>query len=402
MIKKIIYGILLSILVASCQQKRQESEVSPYKPYTIDLSEVEYSEEPQLLSDFVESIEYIKFSEEPLVPYLTCLAEDNKGNIYLDTPNDIYKYTPTGAYVKSLFKKGQGPGEVANKLSGSVFNIDGDYVLVRDYGKSDYCKFTLDGTFMGMEHHHEGMVSKTIFAFWKNTELYSYVRNAPYERYSEINRDSLFFFTVRDLATGSVILKLRNYHFDVKGKVIGPYAVSPCAPAYRGVINDSLLWVKPSNVDTVFCTTDWKDLRPLYIIKQPKKAADYAWMTISEAGSGNYSANEYLNKMRLMGVWALGNGLLYSYYQNMEQGGAGFCPADGKGKTFSKLFKNDVDKYCPSLDLYGPIYQGEFFQKNGYLYLLVDAFKFFEEGARPPFADLTEESNPVLVKLKLK
>lgn len=390
------------MLVASCQQKGQESEVSLHKPYTIDLSEVEYSEEPQLLSDFVESIEYIKFSEEPLIPDMACLTEDNKGNLYLDTPSDIYKYTPTGSYVKSLIKKGQGPGEVAHKLSGSIFNIDGDYVLVCDYGKLDYCKFTLDGTFMGMEHRHEGMVSKSIFAFWKNTELYRYIRNAPYERYSEINRDSLFFFTVRDLATGSVILKLRNYHFDVKGKVIGPYAVSPCAPAYRGVINDSLLWIKPSNVDTVFCTTDWKDLRPLYIIKQPKNAADYAWLTIFEAGSGNYSTNEYLNKMRLMGIWALDNGLLYYYYQNMEQGGAGFCPADGKGKTFSKLFKNDVDTYCPSLDLYSPIYQGELFQKNGYLYLLVDAFKFLEEGARPPFADLTEESNPVLVKLKLK
>lgn len=390
------------MLVASCQQKGQESEVSLHKPYTIDLSEVEYSEEPQLLSDFVESIEYIKFSEEPLIPDMACLTEDNKGNLYLDTPSDIYKYTPTGSYVKSLIKKGQGPGEVAHKLSGSIFNIDGDYVLVCDYGKLDYCKFTLDGTFMGMEHRHEGMVSKSIFAFWKNTELYRYIRNAPYERYSEINRDSLFFFTVRDLATGSVILKLRNYHFDVKGKVIGPYAVSPCAPAYRGVINDSLLWIKPSNVDTVFCTTDWKDLRPLYIIKQPKNAADYAWLTIFEAGSGNYSTNEYLNKMRLMGIWALDNGLLYYYYQNMEQGGAGFCPADGKGKTFSKLFKNDVDTYCPSLDLYSPIYQGELFQKNGYLYLLVDAFKFLEEGARPPFADLTEDSNPVLVKLKLK
>lgn len=390
------------MLVASCQQKGQESEVSLHKPYTIDLSEVEYSEEPQLLSDFVESIEYIKFSEEPLIPDMACLTEDNKGNLYLDTPSDIYKYTPTGSYVKSLIKKGQGPGEVAHKLSGSIFNIDGDYVLVCDYGKLDYCKFTLDGTFMGMEHRHEGMVSKSIFAFWKNTELYRYIRNAPYELYSEINRDSLFFFTVRDLATDSVILKLRNYHFDVKGKVIGGHVVNPCAPAYRGVINDSLLWIKPSNVDTVFCTTDWKDLRPLYIIKQPKNAADYAWLTIFEAGSGNYSTNEYLNKMRLMGIWALDNGLLYYYYQNMEQGGAGFCPADGKGKTFSKLFKNDVDTYCPSLDLYSPIYQGELFQKNGYLYLLVDAFKFLEEGARPPFADLTEDSNPVLVKLKLK
>jgi len=78
-----IYGILLSMLVASCQQKGQESEASLYKPYTIDLSEVEYSEEPQLLSDFVGSIEYIKFSEEPLIPDMVCLTEDNKGNIYI-------------------------------------------------------------------------------------------------------------------------------------------------------------------------------------------------------------------------------------------------------------------------------------------------------------------------------
>ena len=85
MIKKIISGILLSILVASCHQKRQESEVSLYKPYTIDLSEVEYSEEPQLLSDFVESIEYIKFSEEPLVPDLTCFAEDNNKTLWIGT-----------------------------------------------------------------------------------------------------------------------------------------------------------------------------------------------------------------------------------------------------------------------------------------------------------------------------
>lgn len=34
--------------------------------------------------------------------------------------------------------------------------------------------------------------------------------------------------------------------------------------------------------------------------------------------------------------------------------------------------------------------------------MLVDAFKFFEEGAKPPFPDLKEDSNPVLVKLKLK
>ena len=40
--------------------------------------------------------------------------------------------------------------------------------------------------------------------------------------------------------------------------------------------------------------------------------------------------------------------------------------------------------------------------KGGYLYVLVDAFKFFEEGAKPPFPELVEDSNPVLVKLRLK
>jgi hypothetical protein len=42
------------------------------------------------------------------------------------------------------------------------------------------------------------------------------------------------------------------------------------------------------------------------------------------------------------------------------------------------------------------------FQKDGYLYMLVDAFKFFEDGAKPPFPELAEDSNPVLVKLRLK
>ena len=42
------------------------------------------------------------------------------------------------------------------------------------------------------------------------------------------------------------------------------------------------------------------------------------------------------------------------------------------------------------------------YQKEGYIYASINAYEFFEEGAKPPFPDLTEESNPVIVKLKLK
>lgn len=107
--------------------------------------------------------------------------------------------------------------------------------------------------------------------------------------------------------------------FDIKGEVIGPRIAIQAAPAYRGIISDSLLWVKPVHVDTVFCTTNWKDLRPFYIIKQSPDAADYEWFTICWAGVNNYSTSELLNKKQLSGVWALKNGLLYAYFQGEEK-----------------------------------------------------------------------------------
>ena len=116
---------------------------------------------------------------------------------------------------------------------------------------------------------------------------------------------------------------------------------------------------------------------------------------------GDITRND-ASKEQLGTIYALESGVLFSYIFNREQQGVGFCPANGKGKTVSKLFKNDIDEYCPPLDLWQTMGYKLFYQKDGYLYLLVDAFKFFEEGTQPPFADLTEDSNPVLVKLKLK
>ena len=90
------------------------------------------------------------------------------------------------------------------------------------------------------------------------------------------------------------------------------------------------------------------------------------------------------------------------YLSPEEKIGYGYCPANGKGKYASPLFKNDVDEYCPSLNFRFIMQNCSMVYKNGYIYSPVNAFKFFEEGAKPPFPDLTEDSNPVIVKLKLK
>ena len=74
---KFIPYILFFLLAASCQEKGSKPDTiqQEYKPHIIDLSEAEYSEEPQLLSDFVESIEYILKSASNLHGNLNCSKE---------------------------------------------------------------------------------------------------------------------------------------------------------------------------------------------------------------------------------------------------------------------------------------------------------------------------------------
>ena len=371
---------------------------------------MEYSESPQLLSDFVESIEYIKLSEEPLVTdaILTRLSEDKKGNLYLDVPGGLFKYAPDGTFIKNLIKVGQGPNEICHKVE-AIFNIEQEFIQIYDNGKSYYQKISLDGDFL--ERTDKSIISngkylgrRDIYAYWKNFELYKWANRIGLPNQGEyVNRDSLYFFHIKDLNTGSDIYKMTNHHFHIKEKIIGNWYKHNSYPIYRGTLNNTTYWVKPLFVDTVYCTTDWTDVRPLYVIKKDKDAADYEWEMKLFAGDGNVTWNEIKNKDRLNDVMALENGILFCYLQELpDKTGTGFCPANGKAKAFSQLFKNDIDEYCPPLDLGNLMFNRVLFQKEGYIYAPINAFKFFEEGAKPPFPDLTEDSNPVIVKLKLK
>lgn len=375
----------------------------------IDLTEVEYSESPQPLSDFVESIEYIKLSEEPLVTDARSinLAEDKKGNLYLDVPGGLFKYTPDGTFIKNLIKIGQGPNEINSKAN-AIFNFEQEFIQIDDNGKSYYQTISLDGDFLDRTSssiivNGKYLGKRNIYDYWKNFELYKWSSRYGLPNQGEyINRDSLHFFYIKDLNTDSDIYKMRNHHFHIKGKIDGNWYRNYSYPTYRGELNDSTYWVKPLFVDTVYCTSDWTDVRPLYVIKKSSSASDYEWEIKLFAGDRNVSRSELINKDRLIDVLALENGILFTYFVESSKLGAGFCPANGKAKTFSKFFKNDVDVYCPPLNMERKIANRNFFQKEGYIYTLVNAFKFFEEGAKPPFPDLTEDSNPVIVKLKLK
>ena len=171
MTKKKQFGwVLIMALMTACSSTHKQAmqkEVS-----TIDLTEIEFSSTPQPLSDFVESIEYIKLSEEPLVTdvVFTRLSEDKNGNLYLDVPGGLFKYAPDGTFIKNLIKIGQGPNEIIHKVD-AIFNIEQEFIQIYDNGKSYYQKISLDGDFLertdrSIISNGEYLGRRDIYAYW--------------------------------------------------------------------------------------------------------------------------------------------------------------------------------------------------------------------------------------------
>ena len=409
----LLCGALLMTACSSTPKQEAKEVETPQLPYTIDLSEVEFSHEPQCLSEFADSIEYIMLSDDVLLPDMFHLRWllDKENNIIIEHSN-IEKFTPDGKHIKSLLRFGQGPGEVNGmKLSEAAFDFDNNYVYVRSYGAMDYYKFTLDGEYAGKVakmdsagHHRQYIATinnREIFHY-EGITWYDYTKDKTKE--DRVNPDGPYLFYVENLRTDSVEYKKPNELYHIKPKVINRgMAINNGWPMNYGYTENGL-WLRHYHQDTIYRTKDAITFEPWYIIKPHPQMADYEFQVRTIVV--DLTMTEYNSKHYLGNVMATDAGVFYYYAvaSDKEKSGFGFCPKNGKAKTYSnKGFKNDLDEYLPSLELSHKILNGKkSFQKDGYLYLLVDAFKFFEEGAKPPFSELAEDSNPVLVKLRLK
>ena len=415
--KKQIAWVLVMALLTACSSTPKQAAtetVAPQRPYTIDLSEVEFSHEPQCLSEFADSIEYIMLSDDVLLPDMFHLRWllDKDDNIYIEHGN-IEKFTPEGKHVKSLLKIGQGPGEIANKLSNvyAAFNLNDNYVYVPDHGKTDFAKFTLNGDYLGKVtkidsagHVREylSIVNNREIFHHEGITLYDYTKDNTKE--DRVNPDGPYLFYVNNQLTDSIEYKKVNGLYHIKPKVINRgMAINNGWPMNYGYA-DNDFWLRHYHQDTIYRTSDAVTFKPWFIMKRHTQMANYDFqvrMVVADITLSDVKSKHYLGN-----VLATDAGVFYHYAVGMdkEKSGFGFCPKNGKAKTYSnKGFKNDLDEYLPPLELSHSILNGKKgFQKDGYLYVLVDAFKFFEDGAKPPFPELVEDSNPVLVKLRLK
>ena len=77
-----------------------------------------------------------------------------------------------------------------------------------------------------------------------------------------------------------------------------------------------------------------------------------------------------------------------------------YSMSDNKNLCFTNKYQNDLDSFLSMIDLKALLPYS--FCDGEFLYLPINSYMFFEEGNSPFSLQLTEESNPIILKMKLK
>lgn len=398
--KQLLFSIFL-VCLCSCTQTNKTKIQHEQKDTLsiIDLSSVEYSDEPIKLSEFVDSISYIRLDETPLISnlYNTGLAVSDSA-IFIDQAY-IYKYTLDGKFRKSLFNKGQGPKE-AVKANKAAYDFKRNIVSVENNSGKTFRIYTLEGKHIGdVPKSETSEWYKHIIAYVNGYEVYYNSMGVRPMKGDTVNFDGPYFIFARDAKVDTLIYRQPNYRYDIKGVVQRSILRDEGYPLCYGY-NDSVFWWKHQSMDTIYRTTNFKDVHPWLVIKKNKTFADYelcVHRTLCDIPEEDFAR-------KLIGtVYPIGNGVLFTIVADGDGGsGAGYCRINGKALTFSlDGFVNDIDDHFKFWKPYN-VLGGRGWVKDGYLYSMMNASDFFKEGCKSPFPDLEEDSNPVILKFKLK
>jgi len=76
-------------------------------------------------------------------PHRLKIAED--GSIFLQDKDQLLKFSSGGKFVKNLYKKGQGPGEISDSFT---YLIHKDKLFIKDYSQRRIFRMDLEGTYI--------------------------------------------------------------------------------------------------------------------------------------------------------------------------------------------------------------------------------------------------------------
>jgi hypothetical protein len=386
------------LFIFGCKQKEQSTEnkttnSSPFETVTVDLSSVKSTTSPLSLSMFAESIEYIQLDDNPIINDIDNSPVRVTDNYLFVDCDQIFKYNHNGKFIQSLFISGGGPSEAKkNRSSPAAFNYEKEYCTFPNFGFS-YKTYSFSGEYLGEEFVADSLY-KHISAYFRNNQIFYLQKHSAFKKGEELNILGPVLFYAKDMESNAVTYSYSNPSSHEKGTYRGFRVEVGDEMFFMNI--DSLLWFRHRAIDTLYVTSDLKQIYPKYVFNLNDSFIDlpaYIRMRV-----GDMDVAEHNRLLFLGGVIPLPNDKILFTVNNQ----IGFFDGAKASNYTEKPIVNDLDQYLKTIDLAPFLDRNTFSLHKGYLYVMVDAYLFFENGSQSPFPTLTEESNPVVLKIKLK
>lgn len=139
-----LFGIITLLGFTSCSNNSDPRD----EIITIDLLDIPKEEKELKLSEFVESVEYVKL--ETLSESIFGPASITIGKKYIlvnqwSGPAQLLLFDRKGTFLRKIGREGKGPGEYL-RINGSLFSPYEDYILINEYRRKEFIEYNINGS----------------------------------------------------------------------------------------------------------------------------------------------------------------------------------------------------------------------------------------------------------------
>lgn len=403
-------SFLLIFAFVSCTNNDKQVNEKIDFPKTVNLNLSEAIDDSMNLSEIAYKVEYIplQVTDSSLMDYFWNFAI-TKDYFFIINELSVLTFDNNGKFLNSLFRTGSGPGE-ANAYCIAV-DEEGEEVFVYDHIIGNIKIYDFHGNYIRTikkSVRPPGSWGYSIGFF--NNNLLVQTTQRPHVKY---------LYSCFDLADDSIRIICKNYRSYNKSQE-GKTPYSPYDYHYQ--ITDSTILYKETYSDTIFAVNKKFTQAPRYIINLGNQKLDWeTWRECSFNLAGGppngYKVQSFVETetFLLLVLQSFKEPQMFAAFNKVTNSIKIFKNKDQNLSDSQVYLKNNLDNLIP----FPPMNkEGYLFYYNGCLYSVIEANDFarafksassgikssskYLKGMAPVLSNITEFSNPIIMKVFLK
>jgi len=407
----LIIAFLLLILLVSCKTKEINDLQKIVFPKTLTLNLSEAITDSMCLSEIAERIEYIPLqtTDSSVLDNFNYYAV-TRDYFFIRKGLDILIFDGNGRFINNLFDIGRGPGET---FAGCLaVDESGERIYVYDQRVGDVKIYDFNRKYINTITTPIAPPEYWIYSLgYFNNNLFVHTTQRPFVKY---------LYSCFDLSNDSIRILCKNYRAYDKSQE----GKSPMAPPdYHYQITDSSILYKERFCDTIFKVDKDFFQEPRYIIVLGNRKLDWlGWrdhgmFDIQGGPPHGYQVESFVETQSYLFIvlTSFKEPTVFAVY-NKSKNSIKLYKDNNEEKAFMQVYlKNDLDNLIsfPPMDLNTHLYYRDGCLYNAvYAKDFVKAYQSASEKIRnsskylramaPVFNNITEFSNPIIMKVTLK